>query len=251
METLIRRFQDLGVRGGQRPQRPRGIGWLAVLAAVLGLLLIVGLFWGRGGPAPEAPAASSSSDADGLVWPAAATEEPGETPVDDRAIAAPRVPAIGDAVGFLAKFGLVLVLLYGSLRVLRRFMLNQQGIASSAHIEVLETKYLSSNRALYLVGAGPKVLLLGGTDQQITVLAEMTDGEWNGENGAGEMEDGGRRGRGAGPNSAFSRRESPSAGPAQAGLTEAGGAVRRPAPAVSRESGLSGEDEGGKTEYGT
>lgn len=88
----------------------------------------------------------------------------------------PATVGLEDTVGFLVKFGLVLLLLYGSLRVLRGVTLRWRGFApSAAQIAVLETRYLSPRRALYLVRAGSRVLLLGGTDQQISFLADVTD----------------------------------------------------------------------------
>ncbi len=93
-----------------------------------------------------------------------------------RTSSTPTVVSLEDTVGFLVKFGLVLLLLYGSLRVLRGFTLRWRGLSPSAtQITVLETRYLSPRRTLYLVRAGAKVLLLGGTDQQISLLADVTD----------------------------------------------------------------------------
>ena len=179
--------------------------WLVTLVVGLGLLVVVSPYLGIGRSAPEVPSAPTNLQADDLVGPATGAEEPAtldsflrdyDASAHDQAILASSGPSAGEAVSFLAKFGLILILLYGSLRVLRSFMLRQRGMtSSSAQIEILETRYLSSNRALYLVGAGPKVLLLGGTDQQVTLLAELADidledGGWKGEGGGWKGEDG-------------------------------------------------------------
>lgn len=109
----------------------------------------------------------------------------------DQQIITTRSSAVGDAVSFLARFGVILVLLYGSLRALKAWTLRQRGVvSSSAQIEILETSYLSSSRALYLVAVGPKVLLLGGTDQQISLLVELEAGGWRREDGRGKGENG-------------------------------------------------------------
>jgi flagellar biogenesis protein FliO len=111
-------------------------------------------------------------------------------PVYDQTVVGASGPALGDVVSYLARFGFILILLYGSLRALKTFTLRQQGAAASARIEVLETRYLSSNRALYLVSIGSRKWLLGGTDQQITLLAELENGEREMAYGTKEVEDG-------------------------------------------------------------
>ncbi|MFQ5343373.1 MAG: flagellar biosynthetic protein FliO [Anaerolineae bacterium] len=199
-----------GLRTPLGSLRLGGSVWLVTLVAGLGLLVVVGPYLGIGRSAPEAPSTPTNLRTADLEGPATGAAEPAtpdsflrdyDAPAHDQAILTSSGPTVGEAVSFLAKFGLILILLYVSLRALRSFMLRQRGTtSSSAQIEILETRYLSSNRALYLVGAGPKVLLLGGTDQQVTLLAELADVDledggwkeekgWKGEEGEWRVED--------------------------------------------------------------
>lgn len=190
----------------KRLQRLGAFGWLVALGVGLVLLVVVSPYLGDAlrvrGPGPVAGSASEVPPSPtalraGLRLGVPLGQRPDEPEASDdsflrdynalahdQAIVMPGGPGVGDTVGFLAKFGLVLVLLYGSLRALRSFMIRQRGMTSRwarsettpiAEVVILETAHLSPHRALYLVGAGPKVLLLGGTDQQITFLAELAD----------------------------------------------------------------------------
>ncbi len=146
------------------------------LIASFALLAVVGTpFLESSQPAAGAPMAgyappeARSLTATGDFAIVSAAQDQDTTPVPLNGV------SLGDTVGFLAKFGFVLLLLYGSLRLLRNVTLRWQGLTpSTAQIAVLETRYLAPRRALYLVRAGSKVLLLGATDQQISLLADLT-----------------------------------------------------------------------------
>lgn len=167
----------------KRLQRPGVFGWLGALVIGLVLLIAVTSYLGGAGARTGDRGVPSVAETQNGTGAVANSAEP--TPSDsflenynaaahDQSIATSLGPDLTETVGFLAKFGLVLVLLYASLRALRNFTLGQQGQgSSSAQVRILETTHLSPNRALYLVNAGSKVLLLGGTDQQITFLAEL------------------------------------------------------------------------------
>lgn len=77
--------------------------------------------------------------------------------------------------GILAlKLALVLVVVYLSMTGLRWLQKGQQNIGGSgATIRVLETTSLAPGRYLHLVVVGEKTLLIGATDQQFTMLAEL------------------------------------------------------------------------------
>lgn len=150
-------------------------GW--VLSLGIGLVVLVGLLVGQERWAVRPV----------LSTPAVTTPALQPTPVDsflrDYADLAPApvsgepgMPSFGDAAGFLLKFGIVLLVLYGSLRGLRTFMARQHWLpASNTRVTVVETTHLSPKRALYVVRAGSQMLLLGGTDHEITVLAELVE----------------------------------------------------------------------------
>jgi flagellar protein FliO/FliZ len=81
----------------------------------------------------------------------------------------------GGALDLFLKLGAVLALAYVSLAALRRYT----GGASSQRgtlLEVLDSTSLGPNRAVYVVRAGGRRLVLGVTQQQITALGDL-DGE--------------------------------------------------------------------------
>ena len=95
----------------------------------------------------------------------------------DQAILGTDRPTSGSILDLLAKFGFILILLYASLHGLKMLSARQQGFVEGAsdRLSIVETHHLSSNRTLYLVSSGSKLLLVGGTDQQLTMLADLTD----------------------------------------------------------------------------
>ncbi len=78
----------------------------------------------------------------------------------------------GGALDLLLKLGAVLALAYVSLAALRRYT---AGAASQRGtlLEVLDSTTLGPNRAVYVVRAGDRRLVLGVTQQQITPLGEL------------------------------------------------------------------------------
>ncbi len=126
--------------------RPQGLGLALAGAALLGWLGLEAWAGARG-----AGAASAAT-----------------------ALGAPADPlgSGGALVGVILKLGLVIVLIYASLYLLRRW----QGGPLAARLKqvaVLETTRLSPRQALHLVRAGSQVFLIGATDQSVTVLAEV------------------------------------------------------------------------------
>lgn len=72
----------------------------------------------------------------------------------------------------LLKLGAVIALIYGSLFLLKRW----QGGALTARprqLTIVETTRLSPRQALHLVQAGDRTLLIGATDQSLTLLTEL------------------------------------------------------------------------------
>ena len=79
----------------------------------------------------------------------------------------------GLAFGVFLKLGVVVVLIIGLAIILRRWQSTIRA-GTPKQIEVIETVHLSQHRSLYLVNVGGKSLLLGGTDQSISTLADIT-----------------------------------------------------------------------------
>lgn len=76
------------------------------------------------------------------------------------------------AVSVFLKLGLVLVLMYACLYVIRRLKFNTKGL-SHRQLVILETLHLSPRQKLHLVQVGNKVLLIGATDDNLSVLGNV------------------------------------------------------------------------------
>jgi len=85
-------------------------------------------------------------------------------------------------LGLIVKLGVVIALIYLLTLGLRYFgNRGRKVFLGSNSINVLEKTALAQNRELYLVDVADKVLLLGATSNNITVLTEITDAEAIGE----------------------------------------------------------------------
>lgn len=81
--------------------------------------------------------------------------------------------ASGTALDITLKLAAVLGLAYVSLAVLRRYTVGGGIGQRNGALQILESTSLAPNRAVYLVRAGNKRLVLGVTTAQITTLAEL------------------------------------------------------------------------------
>ncbi len=78
------------------------------------------------------------------------------------------------ALGVIGSLALVVVAIYGTLWGIRAFLLRKGPAAARANwIQVWETVHLSPNRALHLVEVNGRLLFLGATDHQVSLLAEL------------------------------------------------------------------------------
>lgn len=153
--------------------------WLLFLVIGSGILLFLGRFISA---SPTTPSSDKTS-------PPQIQEESTQVPSDEALFLAEYDPnadtffntEIGEERplwqegGILAlKLALVLVVVYLSKTGLRWLQKGQQNIGGSgATIRVLETTGLAPGRYLHLVVVGEKTLLIGATDQQFTMLAEL------------------------------------------------------------------------------
>lgn len=76
-------------------------------------------------------------------------------------------------LGLSWKLGIVLVLAYGVLWVMRRFV-TIKPLATGKRLQVLESLPLGGNGNLHLVRCDGKVLLIGATAQSLNMLTEIT-----------------------------------------------------------------------------
>ena len=73
--------------------------------------------------------------------------------------------------------GVVVLLAWGVVALLKKSALGQQFGSADGVIQVVGRNYLAPKKAIYLVHIGHKVLALGVTDAQIGVLSEWSAGE--------------------------------------------------------------------------
>jgi len=73
--------------------------------------------------------------------------------------------------------GLVILLAWGTVFLLRKSSLGRQAGGVGKTIRVAERTYLSPKKAIYLVEIGDRTLALGVTEENITALSEWQAGE--------------------------------------------------------------------------
>lgn len=145
-------------------------GRTTALIAVVVLILLVGAVW-AGAQTSSAPTNSPPQPS-----PLSTGLQPGR---EGSSMLADDWPSAMDYVSAALKFGLVLLLLYGALWVLRRYAHTGfvRGATDSRRLALLETMPLAPRQALHLVRADDRTLLLGVSDHGITLLAEWMTGE--------------------------------------------------------------------------
>lgn len=75
------------------------------------------------------------------------------------------------AIDLFVKLGIVVVLAYASLAMLKRYTVG--ATRSTSLLQVLDSTTLAPNRSVYVVRVGEKRLVLGVTQNQISTLAEL------------------------------------------------------------------------------
>jgi len=73
----------------------------------------------------------------------------------------------------ISKTALVLALLYGTLWAVRRLNRGVEGTRGGPSIQVIHSAHLGPGRSVHLLGVGDRVILVGATSQQISLLTEM------------------------------------------------------------------------------
>lgn len=85
---------------------------------------------------------------------------------------------LGLLAGMVVKLALVVALIYLAFVVLRRYF--HQGRVAASHkkpVSLLGSLNLSPNRTVYVLEVGRKVLVVGATQSQLSLLTEVTDPE--------------------------------------------------------------------------
>lgn len=153
------------------PEASRGCG-PALAAGLLAVLLAVLLCRPALAQAPQgaAPAASPPAPALPTPEPASAARPPELAPAEP-------FDWTAALVDLAWKLAIVVVLAYVVLALLRRYSLAGLPGQRRGALQVQEAITLAPNRALYLVRAGDRRLLLGVTANQITLLTELAPEE--------------------------------------------------------------------------
>ena len=92
----------------------------------------------------------------------------------DESQASPEPSLTSVLVGVLWKLGVVVLLAYGALWLIKRFSVRRV-VSGGQQLQVLETVGLGANRSLHLVRVGPQVLLLGATQQEVRTLGDVSN----------------------------------------------------------------------------
>lgn len=82
----------------------------------------------------------------------------------------------GFAFSVFLKLGVVVLIIAGLAILIRRMQTKNQGF-SAKRIEIVETVHLSPHRTLYLVIIEDQKILIGATDQSMTVLFQLSKTE--------------------------------------------------------------------------
>jgi flagellar protein FliO/FliZ len=146
-----------------------------VAVAVIAVLITIGGRIAAMAPAGAAGSAGSTGDASALSLFDGPTAAQGGT-----AASLPLGSAAGsiDIVDLVVKGLLVIVLLYITLRVLRRFQTG--GASVGSRIRVLESRTIGPKATIHLVAIGDRQLVVGLTPGRLVTLAELSADEIDG-----------------------------------------------------------------------
>ncbi len=77
----------------------------------------------------------------------------------------------------ISKTALVLALLYGVLWTIRRFSGKLEVARRGPSLQLVNTVHLGPGRSVHLLGIGDRMILVGATSQQVSLLAELDSSE--------------------------------------------------------------------------
>ena len=85
--------------------------------------------------------------------------------------------ATGLVMRMLLSLTVVIALIWGATRLLRRLSGDGASNSSKSHVRVLDRTYIAPKKAVYVINIGNRSLALGVTDSQISTLAELDNAE--------------------------------------------------------------------------
>jgi flagellar biosynthetic protein FliO len=80
--------------------------------------------------------------------------------------------AVWEILIVLLKLGIVLGLIYTTFVILQRFKIGTVGRPNSKRMAIIETLYLTPKQKLHLVRVGEKVMMIGATDENLSLLSD-------------------------------------------------------------------------------
>ncbi|MBK7140719.1 MAG: flagellar biosynthetic protein FliO [bacterium] len=144
------------------PSRRRAITTSIILAlALIGMLVITSNRPGNSSPLLAQADGSTTTDT-------VATSSPAYKPMVDTA------GATGSIVKMVLALVIVIICIYTGIWLLKKMTARRHGGSRKAFmLEVLETAYIDPKKSLSLVRVADKSVLIGVTDNQISVLTEL------------------------------------------------------------------------------
>lgn len=95
------------------------------------------------------------------------------TPQGEESSFFPLVDQAGLVMKFVLQFLFVILLIYVSLNLFRRWQTGE--VVNQKNMKVVETLHLTPQRALYIVKIAKKTMVIGATDQNINLLTSYDD----------------------------------------------------------------------------
>lgn len=169
-----------------RPYDDRRQRMLALIVAAAGLLLggLAGsAFAQNDDDSPSASAVVATESPDATASPAAApvADTAGSRPVPTDWSTESADPAALSLTPLLFKvslgLGLVVLLAWGTVYLLRRTTLGQGMASNGSVVRVVDRNWLGPKKAIYLVDISGRTLALGVTEENISVLSSWEEGE--------------------------------------------------------------------------
>ncbi|MCL5025291.1 MAG: flagellar biosynthetic protein FliO [Chloroflexi bacterium] len=159
--------------------RNRNVLAVIAAAAVIAGLVLAGAMPKAPVPAPAAaaqseaaPSGTADSQADGFVVRDYAEFGSGA------GAELPSTDWLGLVGGIALKLAFVVGLIYIAMWALRRYVYRDRGaIADKRPVSLLGSLSLSPNRTVYVLEVGRKVIVVGATQNQLSMLTEITDPE--------------------------------------------------------------------------
>lgn len=151
------------------PKQRKRLMWMAGIAgALLVSLLFISLF------APSAPNAEGSL----VIRPDGADTTQQVAPAADEGVSNGFSLGGGELVSLAWRLALVVVIIFVSIAGLRWWGKRATGPKSSTgFLRVIDTLAISNGRSIHLVALGDRVIAVGATAQQISLLNELSDEE--------------------------------------------------------------------------